>query len=295
MNLNGDNNTDVLVLEYHYKSGSVLSYHAYHGNNLTLIGEGVSPEYFKSFLFLDVYDDDGDGLEELFVVSDTRERLIKMDSDLTWTGQDLSSSSSGVRGYAVIETLSYSYIGVVRADNRIDIHNAHELQLEAYLDPFLPGYSSIDYVSISSFYNSTMGRDVFIAGFNYLKQHPEGAFRSAVERWYGRVEPLFFEASSDTLAGTEKYLATLPSGPHANSAAQLRDAFRAALRISSGERIAEQGAAFEKRLAAAAKTRDDVLVAYTPALRANISTASLHSSRSIVWTKVKRSPPAWQP
>jgi hypothetical protein len=101
------------------------------------------------------------------------------------------------------------------------------------------------------------------AAERYLKQHPDGAFRDAVARWYGRVEPLFFEATSDSLAGTEKYLAALPSGPHANSAEQLRDAFRAAERVSSGERIAEQGAAFERRLSAAAQARDEVLTAYT--------------------------------
>jgi hypothetical protein len=101
------------------------------------------------------------------------------------------------------------------------------------------------------------------AAERYLKQHPDGAFREAVARWYGRIEPLFFEASSDTLAGAEKYLSVLPHGPHANSAEQRRDAFRAAARVSSGERIAEQGAAFEVRLAAAAKARDEVLVTYT--------------------------------
>jgi hypothetical protein len=70
------------------------------------------------------------------------------------------------------------------------------------------------------------------AAERYLKLHPGGAFRDAVARWYGRIEPLFFEASSDSLAGAEKYLATLPSGPHANSAEQLRDAFP---RSRSGE------------------------------------------------------------
>jgi hypothetical protein len=100
------------------------------------------------------------------------------------------------------------------------------------------------------------------AAARYLEQHPNGAFRQSVAGWFARVEPLFYEALSDTLAGTEKYLATLPSGPHADSAAQRRDAYRAAERVSSGERIAEQGAAFERRLAAAAKARDEVLSAY---------------------------------
>jgi hypothetical protein len=101
------------------------------------------------------------------------------------------------------------------------------------------------------------------AAARYLKEHPDGAFRKDVHAWFAKVEPVFFEAMSDSLAGAEKYLATLPEGPHSNQAEQLRDAFRAKARIDSGERIAEQGAQFEKRLAAAAQVRDEVLTAYT--------------------------------
>ena len=101
------------------------------------------------------------------------------------------------------------------------------------------------------------------ASIRYLNEHPDGAFREPVRAWFAKVEPVFFEAMSDSLAGVEKYLAALPQGPHANQAEQLRDAFRAQARIDSGERIAEKGAEFEKRLAAAAQARDDVLSAYT--------------------------------
>ncbi|MET0595115.1 MAG: hypothetical protein ABW133_20615 [Polyangiaceae bacterium] len=101
------------------------------------------------------------------------------------------------------------------------------------------------------------------AAARYLNERPDGAFRGPVSAWFAKVEPVFFEANSDSLAGAEKYLATLPQGPHANQAEQLRDAFRAQARIDSGERIAERGAEFEKRLAAAAQARDDVLSAYT--------------------------------
>ena len=101
------------------------------------------------------------------------------------------------------------------------------------------------------------------AAARYLERHPDGVFHRSVAAWYAEVEPLFFEAMSDTLDGAEKYLATLPNGPHANSAEQRRDAFRAAARVNAGERIAEQGAAFERRLAAAAKARDEVLTTYT--------------------------------
>jgi hypothetical protein len=101
------------------------------------------------------------------------------------------------------------------------------------------------------------------AASRYLDGHPDGAFREEVAAWFAKIEPVFFDAMGDSLAGTEKYLATLPRGPHANSAEQRRDAFRAALRVNSGERIAEQGAEFERRLAAAARARDEVLTAYT--------------------------------
>ena len=79
------------------------------------------------------------------------------------------------------------------------------------------------------------------ASARYLSEHPDGAFREPVGAWFAQVEPVFFEAMSDTLAGAEKYLATLPQGPHANQAEQIRDAFRAQARIDSGERIAEKG------------------------------------------------------
>jgi hypothetical protein len=101
------------------------------------------------------------------------------------------------------------------------------------------------------------------AAARYLELHPDGAFHGAVASWYLRVEPVFFHATSDSLEGTEKYLETLPTGPHASSAEQRRDAFRAAAAANSGERIAAKGAEFERRLAAAAQSRDDVITAYT--------------------------------
>jgi hypothetical protein len=101
----------------------------------------------------------------------------------------------------------------------------------------------------------------------YLEQHPEGAFHDEVASWFARVERLFYEASADSPEGMESYLAALPNGPHAPSAAQRRDAFRDKAKIEAGERLAAQAAAFERRLAAAAQSREDVLTAYASWIR----------------------------
>src|SRR4051794_10184006 len=53
----------------------------------------------------------------------------------------------------------------------------------------------------------------------YLSCHSDGAFREEVLKWFDRVEPLFFEASADSISGMSAYLDALPSGPHAESAA----------------------------------------------------------------------------
>src|SRR4051794_11790032 len=67
----------------------------------------------------------------------------------------------------------------------------------------------------------TVGRRLKAASF-YLGCPSDGAFRDEVLQWFDRVEPLFFEASADSISGMNAYLAALPSGPHADSAAQRR-------------------------------------------------------------------------
>ena len=103
------------------------------------------------------------------------------------------------------------------------------------------------------------------AAWYYLEHCPQGVFRLEVQEWFDRVEPLFYEASADSPQGMEAYLDALPRGPHAASAEQRRDAFRATAKI--GERLAAVAAAFERRLAAAAQSREDVLTAYASWVR----------------------------
>jgi len=100
------------------------------------------------------------------------------------------------------------------------------------------------------------------AASHYLERYPKGAFRIEVQDWFDRVEPLFYEASAGSPEGMEVYLDALPKGPHAASAEQRRDAFRDTAKIAAGERLAAVAAAFERRLASAAQSREDVLTAY---------------------------------
>jgi hypothetical protein len=124
------------------------------------------------------------------------------------------------------------------------------------------GASSDDYADYRAFRVApTLAKRLTLASL-YLRCHADGAFRDEVGEWFDKIEPLFFEAASDSAAGMQAYLDALPSGPHADGAAQRRDAMIAAARAEAGERLSERGAEIEKRLAAAAKSREDLLTAY---------------------------------
>jgi hypothetical protein len=124
------------------------------------------------------------------------------------------------------------------------------------------GASSDDYADYRAFRVApTLAKRLTAASF-YLKCHSDGAFHDDVAEWFDRIEPLFFEAAADSAAGMQAYLDALPTGPHAESAAQRRDAMLAAARAEAGERLSAKGAEIERRLAAAAQGREDVLTAY---------------------------------
>ncbi len=164
--LDGDNIADIVVLDYHWDSGGHLRYNVFHGDTFTLMGNGTAPTPYKSFNYLDVYDDDGDGNEELFLVSDTNPmHIAKMDSDLSWTIQNLpfdSDSRYGVRGFSVAN----GHIAVIRGDERIDILTT-DLVYSHSLDISMSGYSNMDTIGVRSLHNATTGEDHFVAGFNY--------------------------------------------------------------------------------------------------------------------------------
>jgi len=171
--LDGDNIMDVIVLDYHFDSGSILRYHAYQGGTLSLLGEGTCPYPYKDFAFIQVYDDDQDGNQELFLVSGTTpQSILKMDSDLSWsqallpfdddnyyTPQDFSFVKSSTPGQ--------SYIGIIRGAIQIDIYNAVTLAYQHSIDIDWPGYSNIEPIVLESRFNATSGGEQFVAGINY--------------------------------------------------------------------------------------------------------------------------------
>jgi len=124
------------------------------------------------------------------------------------------------------------------------------------------GASSDDYADYRAFRVApTLAKRLTLASL-YLRCHADGAFRDEVAEWFDRIEPMFFEAAADSAAGMQAYLDALPSGPHAESAAQRRDALMAAARAEAGDRLSARGAEIERRLAAAAQSREDVVSAY---------------------------------
>ncbi|NHJ13549.1 MAG: hypothetical protein EAX95_07715 [Candidatus Thorarchaeota archaeon] len=167
MMLNDDNVTDVLVLAYYYEKPPITEYYAFHGSNLSLIGQGQTTETFKTFRFVEVFDDDGDGLEELFALDEAGERLAKMDSDLSWIGADLPASADNPLGFALLRETGVPIIALARGNLRIELYNGMTLNRYRVLDAEIPTYSSQEFIQLSRYHNSTLGRDLFIAGYTY--------------------------------------------------------------------------------------------------------------------------------
>ena len=122
--------------------------------------------------------------------------------------------------------------------------------------------SSDDYADYRAFRTAPALGARLKAASLYLQCHSDGAFHEEVAAWFDNVEPLFFQMLADSASGMQTYLDALPAGPHAESAAQRRDAMLAAARAEAGERLSAKGADIERRLAAAAQSREDVLTAY---------------------------------
>jgi hypothetical protein len=124
------------------------------------------------------------------------------------------------------------------------------------------GATSSDYADYRAFRLApTVGGRLKAAAL-YLQCHADGAFHDEVADWFARIEPLFFEATAGSAAGMQVYLDALPTGPHADSAAQRRDALLSGARAEAGERLSARGAEIERRLAAAAQSREDLITAY---------------------------------
>lgn len=99
------------------------------------------------------------------------------------------------------------------------------------------------------------------ASFEYLERVPDGRFRDEVKRWFERAEPVFYQRSSQSVAGLQGYLATLPKGPHAKDAgeriAELAQQKRVE-RVRDAE-VLEEALGVEQRLADADAMRRTVV------------------------------------
>jgi hypothetical protein len=95
----------------------------------------------------------------------------------------------------------------------------------------------------------------------YLKQHRDGRFRAAVERWFVPAERTYFAAAHDDVAKLRAYLDVLPDGPHAKQAAdrivELELVAQYARRRD--ERLTDQARAVEEKLSDAAAMRRELV------------------------------------
>src|SRR5260221_14373252 len=80
------------------------------------------------------------------------------------------------------------------------------------------GASSSDYADYRAFRVAPALSGRLRAASVYLQGHSEGAFRGEVAGWFDKIEPLFFQALSDSAAGVQTYLDAPPGGPPAQSA-----------------------------------------------------------------------------
>jgi len=122
--------------------------------------------------------------------------------------------------------------------------------------------SSGDYADYRAFRVAPNLGERLKAASCYLRCRSDGGFYDEVAKWFTEIEPLYFVALSNSPSGMQTYLNALPDGPHADEAAQRRDAMLSAARAEGGERLAERAREIELRLAKAAESRENVLTAY---------------------------------
>lgn len=89
----------------------------------------------------------------------------------------------------------------------------------------------------------------------YIAKHPQGAFIDEVKAAFEEEEPLFFAQSQSTREGVRRYLADLPSGPHASAAVALLGAFESSMKDAELLDIARKVRFEDSKLEAAAVQR----------------------------------------
>lgn len=95
------------------------------------------------------------------------------------------------------------------------------------------------------------------ASFEYLEQVPDGRWRDQVKSWFDRAEPLYYERARDSVPALERYLGTLPDGPHGKLAAERINELRSSRRATRQRdaEVLEDALGVEQRLADADQSR----------------------------------------
>lgn len=88
------------------------------------------------------------------------------------------------------------------------------------------------------------------AADRYLERYPRGRFRDEVRAWFERAEVAYWNDLRESEAGLERYLKTLPDGPHAERAAQ---------RLTEISVVRDQREAAERQLGESARELNEKL------------------------------------
>jgi hypothetical protein len=95
------------------------------------------------------------------------------------------------------------------------------------------------------------------ASWRYLRERPDGRFRSDVSGWFRGTEAQYYSRATNSIPRLETYLATLPNGPHAELAAERLVELRLAEQHERRhkERSLSEARAVQGRLSAADRMR----------------------------------------
>jgi hypothetical protein len=102
------------------------------------------------------------------------------------------------------------------------------------------------------------------ASFRYLRERSDGRWRAQVAAWFKHAEASYYAGATNSIARLEAYLAALPNGPHASSAAERLVELRLAeeYRRRRERRLLDEAREVEAKLGDAARMRGEFLSAF---------------------------------
>jgi len=164
----GDSILDPVVIRYNYTH---TEFYVFHGNDLTS-WKNVT---YKAVPILErgsfsVFDDDLDGYDEIhYVEGDYYAPIIRrIENDFSAAITNPLSDNNGVLGIAYATIVgTRPQIGILRENNRVDIHQAFNLTLLKTLNYSSPGSTTDDMpLGIIPFVNSSHTSEQFLVGYS---------------------------------------------------------------------------------------------------------------------------------